>query len=40
MSSKEIEKQLRGIKKEKGQIDKQAARLILQSYLDRARFNN
>lgn len=34
LTSKEIEKLLKGVKKEKGQIDRQAARLILQSYLD------
>lgn len=40
LSSKEIEKQLRGLKKDKSVVDREAARLILQSYLDRVRFNN
>ena len=40
LSSKEVEKLLKGIKKDKAMIDKQAARVILQSYLDRARLKN
>jgi len=37
LSSKEIEKQLRGLKKDKSVVDREAARLILQSYLDRTK---
>ena len=39
LSSKEVEKLLRGIKKEKSNIDREAARIILQTYLDKMKLS-